>query len=120
MCIGASSLTPLLLGPSRHDGMVVAVLLPVSYPHGVRWVPLLPYQSSINLGILGRTFQKEGALSYQQTPSSYDPASCLAALGRPGEQYRPWRVSLAEGWDWYGLPQGLVGVRLCNGNQVFQ
>lgn len=48
-----------------------------------------------SLGTLGRTLQMGGAPS--SANSFYDPALCLAALGRSGEGYRPRRVSWAEG-----------------------
>lgn len=99
----ASPLMPLPPGPSRRDGVAVAVLLLASCPHGVWWVPPLPHQGITNLGILSRTLQKDGMLLHQQAPNSYGPALGLAALGRPGEESSPGPVSWTESW-----PVGLV------------
>lgn len=97
---------PLMLlppGPSRRDGVAVAVLPLASCPHGVWWVPPLPHQGNTNLGILSRTLQKGGMLLHQQAPNVYGPALGLAALGRPGEESSPGPVSWTESW-----PVGLV------------
>lgn len=51
----APPLMPLPPGPSRRDGVAVAVLPLASCPHGVWWVPPLPHQGNTNLGILSRT-----------------------------------------------------------------
>lgn len=115
----APSLIPLPLGPSRRDGVAVAVVPPAFYPHGVWWVPPLPHQSSASLEILGRTSGREGHCLISKLPCPMTPPPARwpwgglgANPGQAGER--------AEGWDWGGLPWEAAGSQVCRGIQVFQ
>ena len=98
---GAPPLMPLPPGPSRRDGVAVAVLPLASCPHGVWWVPPLPHQGSTNLGILSRTLQKGGMLLHQQTNTQLLWPS--PGLGCSGEAWRGIQSWAGESW-----PVGLV------------
>lgn len=91
-------------------GCPASCFLPLGCPVGTS-----PLPSALTLGPSADPL-KGGLLLHQQKPSSYGPALCLAALGRPGEESSPRLVSWAEGW-----PMGLVWAPMGgDGVQSFQ